>query len=235
MNRPAFLLYAMICGLFMFHAESAADSQRWERDILRFEASDALREPPRRAIVFIGSSSFRMWRTLPRDMSPLAVINRAFGGSTIADCAYYVPRIVTPYSPDAVILYAGDNDIAAGNTPEQALADFRAFVETVLKDLPGATIFFVSIKPSPARWNLWEKMREANKLIEEYTKSRKGLEYIDVAGSMLGQSGSIRPELFISDRLHMNAMGYNIWTSAIKPRLMEFRSGVDGKAPRREP
>jgi lysophospholipase L1-like esterase len=223
------IFFALITlGLIGFRAESGADPQKWEAEIARFEAQDGLSEQPAGAVVFVGSSSVRMWRTLARDMAPLTVINRGFGGSTIADCVHFAPRIVNKYKPAAVVFYAGDNDIAAGSAPEQILADFKRFVTAVRKDLPHAAVFFVSIKPSPARWSLWEKTRKANDLVAQYVKTQKGLDYLDIATPMLDKAGRVRAELFLNDRLHMNAMGYNVWIPVIKPPLMALKDSMKG-------
>ncbi|MHB9029858.1 MAG: SGNH/GDSL hydrolase family protein [Candidatus Latescibacterota bacterium] len=224
-----FYFSLVIFGLIGFRAETGADPKKWEQDIANFEMQDSLAEQQSGAIVFVGSSSIRMWRTLPRDMAPLTVINRGFGGSTLADCVHFAQRIVNRYQPAAVVLYAGDNDIAAGSAPEQVLADFKRFVATVRRDLPNSAIFFVSIKPSPARWDLWEKMRKANGLVDQFVKAQKSLGYIDVATPMLDRSGRVRADLFLPDRLHMNSQGYNIWASVMKPRLMEFKNAVGGR------
>jgi len=220
MNRFLSLLFL---GLVLFAPGSSADPSQWENDIAAMEGRNGMQEIPQEAVIFIGSSSFRMWRTLNSDMAPLPTCNRGFGGSTIADCAFFAPRIVTRHKPSVVALYAGDNDIANGNSPEQVLADYKKFVTVIRKDLPRAAIVFVSIKPSPARWNLWEKTRKANELIQAYIKGQKNMEYIDVATPMLDKAGRVRNDLFLNDRLHMNAMGYSIWTKTLKPRLTELQ------------
>ncbi len=224
MNRTTSLLFVL--GMALFGLESGASPEKWEKEIAAIEAREGLKEPKSGTIVFAGSSSIRMWRTLLRDMAPLKVMNRGFGGSTIADCNYFAPRIITRYKPSLLVFYAGDNDVAAGNTPEQVLADYKKFVATVRRDLPETPILFLAIKPSPARWNLWETAQKANRLVQEYSKGQKGLEYIDVASPMLDKGGRVRNDLFLSDRLHMNAQGYVIWTDTIKPRLLELHKSL---------
>jgi len=117
------------------------------------------------------------------------------------------------------VFYAGDNDIAAGKSPERVLADFKEFVTTVRADLPRTKILFLSIKPSIRRWSLVEKMRRANDLIRDYSKQARRVEYVDVAKPMLGADGKPRPELFQRDGLHLNARGYQLWASIVKPLL----------------
>jgi lysophospholipase L1-like esterase len=147
------------------------------------------------------------------------VINRGFGGSELADSVYFAPRIVLPYEPRTVVLYAGDNDLASGKTPEQVAADFREFTRIVLAKLPKARIVYISIKPSPSRWKLVDKSRQANELIAAHCKSDERLVYVDVTAAMLGADGKPKAELFRGDGLHLNAKGYEIWASLLKPHL----------------
>ncbi|HYE76317.1 MAG TPA: SGNH/GDSL hydrolase family protein, partial [Blastocatellia bacterium] len=146
-------------------------------------------------------------------------INRGFGGSEIKDSTYFANQIVFPYKPRMIVLYAGDNDIASGKTAKQVFDDYRAFVESVRKKLPQTRIAFISIKPSPSRWHLVESVKEANKMIREYSAGNKGLSYIDVFTPMLGVDGKPQPDLFVKDNLHMNEKGYAIWKSVIEPYL----------------
>jgi lysophospholipase L1-like esterase len=199
-------------------AEEKADFARWEKDIAAFEKQDRDRPPPKNAVLFVGSSSIRLW-DLPRSFPETEVINRGFGGSHLADAAHFAPRLVVKYEPRLVVLYAGDNDIAAGKSPEQVAADFRDFAGTVRKGLPKARILFLSIKPSPRRWALREKVAKANALIEAQCKQDEGLLYLDVATPLLGKDGRPRPELFREDDLHLNARGYELWASVLGPHL----------------
>ena len=196
---------------------SAAES-RWEPDIRAFEKKDRERKPPPGGIVFVGSSSIRGW-DVGKSFPDLPVVNRGFGGSQIADSVEFAGRIVIPYKPKTVVLYAGDNDINAGKTPQQVLSDYREFVAKVHGPLPDAKIVFIAIKPSLRRWNLVSAMREANKLIREYSESNARLEFVDVDPPMIGADGKPRPEIFVEDGLHMTAEGYRIWTALVRPFL----------------
>ena len=194
-----------------------ADSARHEADIQRFEAAARDAPPAPGGVVFTGSSSFRLWPELARDFAGVAVLNRAFGGSTLPEVIHYVPRIVAPYRPRMVVLYAGDNDIADGRSPAQVAADYRAFVALVRRELPRARVVFVSIKPSPSRWALVDRVREANRLVREEA-SRDPLQgFVDVFTPMLGPDGRPRPELFVADSLHMTPAGYAVWRERIAP------------------
>lgn len=200
-------------------AQTNPGSTKWESEIRAFEASDRTNPPPTGAVLFIGSSSIRLWKSLAQDFPGFKVLNRGFGGSQITDSTAFADRIVLPYKPKVIVLYAGDNDIAAGKSQEQVLADFKAFVHKVRGGLPRARIVFLSIKPSPSRWQFAEKIRAANELVENFCKRGKRLTYIDVFNPMLGGDGRPRAELFGEDKLHMNARGYALWTAIIGPRL----------------
>ncbi|SDQ42629.1 Lysophospholipase L1 [Pseudoxanthomonas sp. CF385] len=188
----------------------------WEADMQRFEAADAQSPPPRGGVLFIGSSSIRFWDTLAQDFPGVPVINRGFGGSELRDSTWYADRILVPYAPRQILIYAGDNDLNAGRTPQQLHADFIAFVERVRRDLPKAKIAYISNKPSPSRAQLLSVQREANTLIQAEAK-RLGVDYIDIFTPMLDATGQPDENLFIEDRLHMNRAGYVIWQRVIAP------------------
>ena len=193
-------------------------SPAWETDMQRFEAADAQSPPPRGGVLFIGSSSIRFWDTLAQDFPGVPVINRGFGGSELRDSTWYADRIIVPYAPRQILIYAGDNDLNAGRTPQQLRADFIAFVERVRRDLPKAKIAYISNKPSPSRAQLLPVQREANTLIAVEAQ-RLGVDYIDIFTPMLDASGQPDESLFVEDRLHMNRAGYVIWQRAIAPYL----------------
>ncbi len=138
-------------------AAQKSPSERWEKDIRKFEAADKASPPPQGGVLFIGSSSIRMWVTLARDFPEHKVINRGFGGSQIADSVYYAERIVFPYKPRLIVMRAGGNDIAAGKTPDQVAADFRAFVEKVRAKLPETRICYMSLAPTRRVGPTWRK------------------------------------------------------------------------------
>jgi len=195
---------------------------RWEDAIAAFEAGDREAFPDPGGILFVGSSSIRMWKTLESDMAPLPVINRGFGGSQIDDVVHFADRIVLPYKPSIILLYAGDNDVAAGKSPETVLADFKRFTAAAAEKLPQTRVFFLSIKPSGRRWSMWDTMREANDLVRAYTESKERLGYIDVSTPMLETDGTLKSDLFIEDGLHLNGDGYRLWTSIVKPLLLDI-------------
>jgi len=200
------------------HDEPRVDPARFESQIAAFESQDGKNTPARDAALFVGSSSIRMWPTA-RHFPDFAVINRGFGGSHISDVIHFADRIVVPYKPRAIVFYAGDNDIAAGKSPQRVLADYQQFCDIVQEKLPQTAIVFISIKPSLARWTKWPAMREANRLIEDYCDSTEHLEYVNIAKPMIGADGEPRGELFVGDGLHLSEAGYRVWVDEVLPVL----------------
>lgn len=202
----------------------AADtSTKWEKEIAAYEQRDRESPPPKGAILFAGSSSIRLWSTLGQDFPQHRVLNRGVGGSQIADATYFAERIVFPYEPRMIVLYAGGNDLNAGKSPEQVVADFRAFVEKVRARLPAVEIAYISIAGNPARWAQVEKVKAVNARIAELTQQIPRMKFINVFPHMLADDGLPRPDIFREDRLHMNAAGYKIWASVVA----SFLPGAD--------
>jgi lysophospholipase L1-like esterase len=214
------LRIALLLVLFALSALGQT-TNRWDKDIADFEAQDRTNPPPKGAILFIGSSSIRLWKTLAEDLPEHKVINRGFGGSQIADSVYFVDRMVLPYQPKRIVMYAGGNDINGGKTPEQVASDFKAFVARVHAKLPETKIAYISIAPNPARWAQVERVKGANGLIREFTTADKRLQFIDVFPHMLGKDGMPLPDIFVDDRLHMNEKGYAIWKKVVGAALKE--------------
>jgi hypothetical protein len=157
-----------LVGTSTLAAQTNAGPAKWEAEIKAFEAADKTNPPPPNAVLFVGSSTIRLWKTLAQDFSEFKVINRGFGGSQIEDSTAFTSRIVIPYRPETIVLYAGDNDIAGGKSPEEVIADFKGFVQRVRAALPRTRVIFLSIKPSPSRWHLADKIRTANQGIEGF-------------------------------------------------------------------
>jgi lysophospholipase L1-like esterase len=156
-------------------------------------------------------------------MKPLDAINRGFGGSEFSDLDQYANRIVIAYRPRAVVVYEGDNDLAEGSskTPEMVASDFRKFVQTIHAALPDTWIYILAIKPSKLRWNEWPRMKAANKLMQEYAATQERVQYIDIATPMFDANGNLPRDLFKSDGLHPTPKLYAMWTSIIKPILIQ--------------
>ncbi|MET0935770.1 MAG: SGNH/GDSL hydrolase family protein [Luteibacter sp.] len=206
-----------------------ADHGKWDADIQAFEASDKASPPPANAVLFIGSSSIRFWKTLATDFPGYRTINRGFGGSDLDDATAFADRIVVPYHPVAIVMYAGDNDLQGGDTPEQVRDDFAAFVAKVRQDQPNVPIAFISIKPSIARLNLLPNITKANDLIRDWAMTQKGVAFLDVAPAMLDAQGQPKPDLFIEDGLHMNAKGYALWVAQVAPWLADHATKAENK------
>ena len=212
-------MLSLFLGAAVCHAaEVSPEEERWGKAIRAFEEEDKEAPPAKGAVLFLGSSSIRMW-DLKESFPDLDALNRGFGGSTIADSLYFIDRIVIPYEPRLIVFYAGDNDIAGGKTPQTVLEDYQAFIAAARKALPKTKVVFVAIKPSIARWKLVAKMREANALIQGFSEDDALLEYVDVDAPMIGEDGRPREGLFLKDGLHLNKEGYALWTSLVEPHL----------------
>lgn len=199
---------------------SPAAPSRWQAAFDRFAADDALHPHPPGGVLFVGSSSIRLWNDLEDQFGNLpVVIKRGFGGSQLSDCVKNLSRLVLHYQPRTVLVYAGDNDLAAGTAPQEVLRRFVAFVDGVRAALPGTRIAYISIKPSPARVALLPEIRAANALIHDYADQAANVDYIDVYTPMLGADGLPRRELFRDDSLHLNADGYALWKREISAYL----------------
>jgi lysophospholipase L1-like esterase len=202
---------------------TAAPTSFWEPAILKFEEEDKINPPKAGGVVFTGSSSIAHWKTLAEDMKGVEVINRGFGGSQYSDLNEYARRIVIAYRPAAVVVYEGDNDLAAesSKTPELVARDAQEFVQIVHAALPETWIYILSIKPSKARFNEWTRMKTANGMIREFAATQQRVQYIDIATAMLDAQENLPDDLFIADGLHPNAKCYALWTSIIKPVLLK--------------
>jgi lysophospholipase L1-like esterase len=198
--------------------EHLENQNRWEQEIRAFEVRDSESRPAEDGILFVGSSSIRRW-DLEASFPDLPVINRGFGGSHMADSVKFATRIITPYRPRAVVVYAGDNDIAAGKTPERVFDDFRKLERIVRNRLPDASLIYIAIKPSLLRWRFVGKMRKANSLIRARTEEREWLHYVDIDTPMIGPGGQPRPELFLPDGVHLNAKGYELWAELVRRKI----------------
>ena len=215
------LLLALFCaGCHTVPPNSLAThkSARWEREIAAFEASDQTNPPPKDCIVFVGSSSIRKWTSLAADFPGSPVIDRGFGGSQLADSVNFAERIVLPYHPRQVVIYAGGNDINAGKSPEVVYGDLVALVQKIRARLPYVAIAYISSAPNPARWAQVENVKRLNSLAAAYCRHHR-VAFINVFPLMLGPDGLPKPDIYVADRLHMNSRGYAIWKDAVGPYL----------------
>ena len=200
-----------------------ADSARWSAELRAFAHTDSVTPPPAAPVLFVGSSSIRKWESLTADFPSLPVLNRGFGGSRMDDVLRYADRVVFRYHPRAIVLYEGDNDLLEGRSPARIAGDVAEFLGRVRTTLPMTRVICIGVKPSPSRWNLVDKVRETNSLLEAIVTRDTMATFVDVFTPMLGANGRPRPELFLSDSLHMMPAGYVIWRDAVAPALRAMR------------
>lgn len=197
-----------------------ATTNKWAKELLAFEAQDATNPPPKRPIVFTGSSSIRMWTNLVQDFPNLGVMNRGFGGSQLSDVNEHFERLVLQYNPRQVVIYCGGNDINAGKSVEQVTADFEKFLGRVERQLPRTRVSYIAVALNPARWAQRDKVMAVNQRIREMTANRKNAEFIDIVPAMLQPDGTPKPDIFLPDRLHMNRNGYELWKPIVGAHLL---------------
>ena len=199
---------------------SAQQSFPFSNEIEDFKKQDSVNPPPQKAILFVGSSSFRMWTNLQNDFPGYTIINRGFGGSSLPDVIRYAPDIIIPYNPKQVVIYCGENDFTAEGVNAEIVYDrFTTLFEIIREKLPKAHILFVSLKPSPSRLKYLPEMVRANTMVKNYLKKYRRTDYVDVYSKMLLADGTPMPDIFKADNLHMTEGGYAIWKKAIKPYL----------------
>lgn len=214
-----FFLLLLSVSTASAQAEPYTRAKEWEREIGAFLEIDRKQTPPRDAVLFVGSSTIRMWTSLREDFPQLRVINRGFGGSRLEDLVFFAPKIVAPYKPRTIVVYSGENDIEAGQPAENVLADFKAFVAFRDANLPRTPVVYLSMKPSILRWRLWPEMKRGNDLIAAESRLHKRVVFVDLARWMLGADGKPMPDIFLADNLHLNARGYAILRDAVRPHL----------------
>lgn len=213
--------YAILATLLLLMVlpSVAQDMQKWEKEISAFEQQNKQTKPPRKPIVFTGSSSIRMWETLAQDFPNKKVLNHGFGGSQTFEVGHFADRIIKAYQPKQVVIYVGDNDLAAGKTPDQVFTDFKALFQKIRSGGHKTDVQFISIKPSPSRKNLLPAIVQTNQLIRDYLITQKHAGYIDIYSRMLTPQGKFNPMLYKADSLHMTDAGYRIWAAAVRPAL----------------
>ena len=186
------------------------------------EVADVLHPAPRNAVLFYGSSSIRLWSTLEADFAPLPVVNRGFGGANLFDCVDLFERLVVPCAPRALVVYAGDNDLGNGRSPEQVRESLRELLRRYRAHWPDRPFVYLAIKPSPARAQLHRAIERANWLCCELLRSDPAAGFVDTFHPLLGPHGEYRKELYQPDGLHLSDAGYALWRSALLPESNEF-------------
>ena len=213
-------IFCLLCAITLVPSVKA---QPFIDEIIAFKKNDSIAMPQKNAILFVGSSSFRMWTNVKQDFPLHSIINRGFGGSSLTDVIRYADQIIFPYQPAQILIYAGENDLASADTVSAQMINdrFQQLFKLIRIELPDVAIAFVSIKPSPSRQHLLQKVIAANDLIKNFLTTQTKAAYIDVFSAMIDEKKNPLPDLFIEDRLHMNKKGYAIWLQIIYPHLLK--------------
>ena len=196
------------------------DPARFSNAIATFEKEDAGRQSVADLTLFTGSSSIRMWKSLTTDFPVHKVLNRGFGGSHISDVLHHFEVVVARHKPKTIVLYCGENDLWSGKPPKQVFNDFLAFVRRVHALDSKIKIHYLAANPSPKRISKWEIYQTCNRLIADHSAKDKRLQFVDVSKVMLGKDGQPLPDIWLKDKLHMNAAGYTRWTKLLSPFLI---------------
>lgn len=202
---------------------NAVSAQPFINDIRAFRKQDSVTGPQKDVILLIGSSSFTNWKDVQSYFPEYKILNRGFGGSSLTDLIYYADDIVFKYQPKQIIIYCGENDFASNDSlyPAQVAERFYTFFKMIREKFKKVPIAYVSMKPSPSRQHLMTKFNVANVMIRNFLKKKKKTAYIDVYHKMLTAEGTALPDIFLEDKLHMNAKGYAIWKKEIEPYLIK--------------
>ncbi len=202
--------------LFLLLSFGVFAQNRFEKEIVVYEKQDSIALPAKGMKLFIGSSSFRLWKSFDADTKGMNAFNRGFGGSTLKDALYYFDRMVVKYQPSWVFMYEGDNDLASGTSPEEIAAQFEEFSGRLAKQVPGAKLVFVSARPSLAREAMKAKQQDLNQRIAAISAKKKGHYVIDMHSPFYNADGSLMQDIFVADKLHLNEKGYAIFAKQIQ-------------------
>ena len=219
-TKTKFLKTVLVILVLFLYTNGTAQNLPFWNDIQAFKKQDSIAMPSHYKTLFIGSSSFTIWKTLDKDLPEYAPLNRAFGGSTLLDVIRYRKDIIDKYNPEKIVIYCGENDIASSDTVtgKIVLNRFKDLHSRIREKFPTITIYYISIKPSPSRWRMKERMMDANRQIREFCKKQKHTYYLSVWSQML-QNAIPNPSLFLEDSLHMNKKGYEIWIKEIRKSI----------------
>lgn len=220
-RRFALALVLLLAAGAAFAAEPVTN--RYAGTIDGFAKLDAAKPPPEHPVLFLGSSTFTKWKDVGAAFPDLPILNRGFGGSQFSDQLFWFDHVAKPYAPSKVVIYCGENDLAAKKSVDQVVADGRALFERLEATFPNVVILYVSIKPSPSREPLWPAFREANARFREECAKRPNRVFVDIVPAMLGADGRPFPEIWLQDRLHMNEKGYALWIPVLRKALDEAK------------
>ena len=162
----------------------------------------------------------RLWKTIDEDLAPLDILHRGFGGSRMKNVVTFLD-FFDRYEAETILVYEGDNDLSGpwSKIDRDFIDPTLEFIAHVQERRPETEIYFIAIKPSPARESASERFAAANARLAEICASDPKLHFIDVFNPMLGPDGKPDPTLFSRDRLHMNEKGYALWTRIIREAM----------------
>jgi hypothetical protein len=195
--------------------------KRWETDIQALEKLDSQQIDPPHAVLFVGSSSIRLWKDIAEDMAPWPSIRRGYGGARFSDLAVFIDRLVNPHQYDALAIFVA-NDITGGEqdkTPQEVLRLVKYIVDRARVKHAEQPIFLIAITPTGSRFQVWDQIQKVNALLADYCNSDSRLHFIATADSYLDKTGKPDDSLFVEDRLHLNRDGYRVWARLIKAEL----------------
>lgn len=218
MNNLRYL--ALIILIFV---QCKTSEKPFYQDIQNFKKADRSYIPVKDIILFVGSSSFTYWKDVQKDMNNSMILNRGFGGSTLVDLWRYKDDVIFAYKPKQVVIYCGENDVASSEnvSSSEVAGRFKKLYKNIRKKYPDIPVAFISLKPSPSRWKMKDRMREANHLIRQFAEAENNFVFVDIWDKMLNENGYPKSEIFTADSLHMNKYGYEIWAKALNQVLVK--------------
>jgi len=229
--QPKLICQLLLVGLFSQTVFSEARAQtnmpggttgnRFEKNVAAYEAIDRTNPPPQKAILLVGDSQFYRWKTVAEDLPDYTVVNRGIDSFQTSDLVFFADRLVLPYNPRMIVTHIGGNDVHTGKSPEQVLADFKAFVAKVRAHYPSIPIAFSSLTPGPGRWEEAPQRKATNQRIKDYIATQPNLLFIDLWDAMLTPDGEPREDLWVADRVHPNHAGYLLRVKIMRPLLGE--------------
>ena len=205
--------------IFLLFSQNLFAQSKFEARIKKFESLDSIQPPAKGQILLLGSSTLDFWKSYQQDLLGYSVINRGVAATQMADVNELFDRWTLPYQPDWILLYEGDNDLAANKTPEQILADYQVFAKKIKTFLPNTKVAIYAIKPSILRVAMLDKQKETNALLKKFARKNKHFYYIDTFSALIDGKGQPLPDVYIQDNLHLNAKGYTIWAAITRQFL----------------
>ncbi|MBK7807088.1 MAG: G-D-S-L family lipolytic protein [Saprospiraceae bacterium] len=209
--------------IILIFVQCKTTEKAFYQDIQNFKKEDSSHPPVKDIILFVGSSSFTYWKDVQKDLNNPMILNRGFGGSTLVDLWRYKDDVIFAYKPKQIVIYCGENDVASSEnvSSSEVAGRFKKLYKNIRKKYPDIPLAFISLKPSPSRWKMKDRMREANHLIRQFAEAENNLVFVDIWDKMLNENGYPKSEIFMADSLHMNKYGYEIWVRALNQVLVK--------------